>query len=87
MHIVICEGEPNIAEAVKERLIKKYSVVDIDIYTSGEEMISAFSKRAESGGEPFSASSRKNSDIIILDVMTPGMDGFEAARQLRASGD
>lgn len=41
---------------------------------------------ASDGLEALDVMERKHIDLIILDVMMPGMDGFELLRQLRSSG-
>lgn len=41
---------------------------------------------ASNGLEALDVMERKHIDLIILDVMMPGMDGFELLRQLRSSG-
>ena len=86
MHVVICEDEPNIAEALKHKLTKKYDDLMIDIFTSGEKLMSAFKTIAGSGNKPLSASSRKKKcfcDLLILDVMMPVKDGFAVAKEVR----
>jgi len=37
-----------------------------------------------SGAEAFSAIAEAQPDLILLDIMMPGMDGFEVVRRLRA---
>src|SRR5690606_28635855 len=40
---------------------------------------------ATSGEEALRIAARESPDLIILDVMMPGMDGFEICRRLRAA--
>jgi two-component system cell cycle response regulator len=40
---------------------------------------------ARSGAEALAQAERRPPDIVILDVMMPGMDGFEVCRRLKAS--
>ena len=42
---------------------------------------------AYSGAEAIEIAQREQPDIILLDVMMPVMDGFEACRRLKASPD
>lgn len=41
---------------------------------------------ASNGLEALDVMERKHIDLMILDVMMPGMDGFELLRQLRGNG-
>lgn len=41
---------------------------------------------ASNGLEALDVMERKHIDLMVLDVMMPGMDGFELLRQLRSSG-
>ena len=38
---------------------------------------------ATNGAEALSICAREECDLLVLDVMMPGMDGFEVCRQLR----
>ncbi len=68
--ILICEDEDAIREFIKINLERSgYFVVDVG---SGEDALKTFEE-----GE-------HNFDIIILDVMLPGIDGFEVLKQIRA---
>ncbi|MBW7882831.1 MAG: response regulator [Caldilineaceae bacterium] len=42
---------------------------------------------ASNGPEALSLASKKRPDLILLDVMMPGMDGFEVCRRLRLDPD
>ena len=48
---------------------------------AGEDYALAF---AASGGEALTRAAEVTPDVILLDVMMPGMDGFEVCRRLRA---
>jgi CheY-like chemotaxis protein len=41
-------------------------------------------RHAASGAEALSVVAEERPDIILLDIMMPGMDGFEVVRRLRA---
>ena len=87
MNVVICEDEQIVAQEIKKKLTDKYLDMNIDVFNSGEDLISVFEKQSGEGRKASSASARSDTfaDIIILDVMMPGIDGFQAAKQsLRA---
>lgn len=67
MRILIIEDEQSLAEVIKERLLKEKYLVDIE--TNGED--------------GYYSASTSIYDLIILDVMLPGMNGFEILRRLR----
>lgn len=67
--ILICEDEDTIREFIKINLERSgYNTVDV---SNGEDAIKIFN------------SSTMNFDIAILDIMLPGIDGFEVCKQLR----
>jgi DNA-binding response OmpR family regulator len=68
--ILIIDDEPAIVAAVRERLEREGLVVRAA--SSGEQAL------AELAAEP--------SDLLLLDVGLPGIDGFEVLRRLRAAG-
>ena len=41
-------------------------------------------RTARSGAEALQISARERADVVLLDVMMPGMDGFEVCRRLKA---
>jgi two-component system alkaline phosphatase synthesis response regulator PhoP len=68
--LLLVEDEPGLQLALSDRLMSEGYSVE----TAGDGDTAI--RRA--GGEPF--------DIIVLDVMLPGRDGFEVARMLRQQG-
>jgi DNA-binding response OmpR family regulator len=69
-HILVVDDEPAIVTVVRERLEREGFVVRA--VASGEEAL------ARSDIDP--------ADLIVLDVMLPGIDGFEVLRRLRGTG-
>ncbi len=68
MRILVVDDEPKMAHLLRRGLVEHGSVVEVA--TTGEEAVAS----AADGGF----------DVILLDVMLPDMDGFEACRRLRA---
>lgn len=69
--ILVIDDDPSIRSLFKRGL--GYEGFTVDLAESGEAGLS---------------SARDNvPDLIILDVMMPGIDGFEVLRRLRAAGD
>lgn len=67
--ILIVDDDTNIAELISLYLIKE--CFDTSIVNDGEEALSAFS--------------RFQPDLILLDLMLPGIDGYEVCREIRKS--
>lgn len=71
--ILICEDEDAIREFIKINLERSgYIVKDV---ATGEDVIQIFSE------------TEANFDIVILDVMLPGIDGFEVLKQIRSKNE
>ena len=69
--ILVVDDDERIAASVRRALI--YEGYDVDVAHDGEAALDA--ARAD------------HPDIVVLDVMLPGMDGVEVCRRLRAAGD
>jgi DNA-binding response OmpR family regulator len=69
-HILVVDDEPAIVTVVRERLEREGFAVRA--VASGEEAL------AHMDTDP--------ADLVVLDVMLPGMDGFEVLRRLRGAG-
>ena len=65
--ILIVEDEPNIV--VPLQFIMKENGYDVTVAFSGEEAVEAIEK--------------SRPDLILLDIMLPGMDGFELCQMIR----
>lgn len=65
---MIVDDEPDIAEMLGIILISEG--FDVDVVNHGEEVLSAFAAQAP--------------DLVLLDLMLPGIDGVEVCRRLRA---
>ena len=70
MRILIVEDEEKLAQLIRSAL--REQAIAADVALSGEDAL-------------WMASSTEY-DGIVLDVMLPGLDGFEVCRRLRADG-
>ena len=70
-HILVVDDEPAIVTVVRERLEREGFTVRA--VASGEEAL------AHIDADP--------ADLVVLDVMLPGIDGLEVLRRLRSTGD
>ena len=70
MRILVVEDEPAIAAAVRSILISADHAVDL----------------ATTGPEAIGWADSYDYDLVVLDVVLPGFDGFEVCRQLRTTG-
>lgn len=69
--ILVVDDEPSITEFVSYNLKKEG--YEVEVAADGDSAL------ATAAARPF--------DLIVLDVMLPGMDGYEVCRRLRASSD
>lgn len=65
--VLVVDDEPNIAELARIKLTREG--FDVATANSGEEALAEVASRRP--------------DVIVLDVMMPGMTGWEVARRLR----
>ncbi|MER6829897.1 response regulator transcription factor [Streptosporangium sp. NPDC000563] len=69
--VLVVDDEPNIRELLSEAL-----------------ELNGFAVRTVADGrEALEAVARERPDIVVLDVMMPGLDGFTVARRLHEAGD
>ena len=66
-HLLVVDDEPNIVELLSASL--RFAGYDVTTATHGAEAL-----RKAREVEP---------DLVVLDVMMPGLDGFEVVRRLR----
>jgi DNA-binding response OmpR family regulator len=71
MHVLIVEDEKKMAELLKKGLEEENHSVSL----------------AYDGRDALEMAQALEYDAIVLDLMLPGIDGFEVARRLRKSGD
>jgi len=76
VRVLLVEDEAKMARLLKRGLTERGNAVEV--VGSGEEGL-ASARGAELDSTPF--------DVILLDVMLPGMDGFATCRQLRERRD
>ncbi|MDI3404066.1 response regulator transcription factor [Streptomyces cavernicola] len=67
-HLLVVDDEPTVRELLPAAL--RYAGFDVDVAADGEEALQAAARRPP--------------DLVLLDVMLPGIDGFEVIRRLRA---
>jgi heavy metal response regulator len=70
MRILLVEDEKNVAAFIKKGLVEEAYTVDV----------------AEDGPEGLLMATTADFDLIILDVMLPGLNGIEVCKTLRAKG-
>jgi len=70
MRVLIAEDNRRLAKTIRDLLCHNHYLVDM----------------AEDGNEAFDHACSGIYDILLLDVMLPGMDGFTIAEKLRARG-
>jgi two-component system OmpR family response regulator len=70
MRVLVVEDEPKLAGLIQRGLTEDGQVVDV----------------ATSGGDAVWMAVARTYDVIVLDIMLPGMDGFAACRELRSRG-
>ena len=70
MKILVVDDERAVRESLRRALALEG--YDVDLAADGEEALES-SRRAEP-------------DVLILDVLMPGVDGLEVSRRLRAAG-
>jgi two-component system, OmpR family, response regulator len=68
--LLVVDDEPNIVELLSASL--RYAGFEVDVARSGQEAVRV--------------ARIVNPDLLVLDVMMPGMDGFDVVRRLRADG-
>ena len=71
--VLIVEDEDHLAKGIRFNL--ELEGYDVELAAEGNEAL----ERVRSPGPPF--------DVVILDVMLPGIDGFELAERMRSGGD
>jgi DNA-binding response OmpR family regulator len=70
-HILVIEDDPQIADLLRRGLI--YEGYSVKVAADGTEGLAAARDRAP--------------DLVLLDLMLPGMDGLTVCQRLRAAGD
>ena len=70
MHILVVEDERRLAALLQRVLTEERHVVDV----------------ANDGNKGYEMAAGGSYDVIVLDLMLPGMDGFEICRRARADG-
>ena len=71
--ILVCEDEDAIRDFIVINLKRSgYNTVDV---SNGEEALKVFNDSSE------------NFDIVLIDIMMPGIDGFEVCKQIRKSNE
>ena len=69
--VLLVDDEPNILMAIE--FLMKQQGYEVD--------------KAVNGREALAKMKRKTPNVVVLDVMMPGMDGFEVAQRIRKNPD
>ena len=70
VRVLVVDDDPGVAETVRRMLVEEGWVVDV----------------AHDGRAGFEKASTERFDVVILDIMMPGLNGYEVVRQLRTAG-
>src|SRR5258708_33714006 len=70
-HILLVDDDPRITDLLRR-------VLAYEGYSTAT---------AASGNEALNRTLERPPDLIVLDIMLPGLDGLEVAQRLRAAGD
>lgn len=70
MRVLVVEDEPKMAELLRRGLVEEGYAVDV----------------AADGPDGFGAAVSRVYDVVVLDVMLPGLSGFEVCRRRGAAG-
>jgi two-component system response regulator MprA len=70
-HMLVVDDDPRITDLV--RRILAYSGYSVSLASTGDEGLSRMLERPP--------------DLVVLDIMLPGIDGVEVARRIRGAGD
>jgi len=70
-HVLVVDDDPRIAASLRRALI--YEGYDVEVAADGPSALARARERLP--------------DLVILDIMLPGLDGIEVCRRLRAEGD
>ena len=71
MRLLVVEDEPGLAETVRRGLTKDGFVVDV----------------VHDGNDAVWAATENTYDVIVLDIMLPGLNGYDVVKKLRAAGN
>jgi len=71
--VLVIEDEANLAEGIRFNL--ELEGYDVEVIADGTQALERLSRPSN------------NADLVILDVMLPGVDGFEIAERMRKAGN
>ncbi|MGW4481952.1 response regulator transcription factor [Rhodococcus triatomae] len=71
MRVLVVDDDPGVAETVRRMLVAEGWVVDV----------------AHDGRTGLEKASTDGFDVVVLDIMMPGLNGYEVVRQLRRAGN
>ena len=75
MRVLIVDDDPHVLESLHRSL--EFEGYQVDLARDGAESLAVLA----------AAAPEQRPDLVIMDLMMPGVDGLEACRRLRAAGD